>query len=273
MSETPVNTQKEESNISNKVLNQITKFTSTGEIQMPPNYSPENAIKGAWIVLKDQKDRNSKPVLDVCTNGSIAQALFKMCMEGLSAIKGQGYFIPYGDQLTWMRDYNGSRALAKRVAGVRDIPANVVFDGDEFEYSVDPKTGYQTLVVHKPDPKGRNMDKILGAYAIVNYEDGRQNLEYMTIEEIHQAWAQGATKGNSPAHKKFPQEMAKKTVIQRACKEPINSSDDSYLSSDTNQFQPTTEDIPHVEVTEEVQAETGTKEIEFETPTEDGPSY
>ena len=265
MSETP-NLQKEESNISNKVLSQIDKFTGTGEIQMPPNYSPANAIKGAWIILGDQVDRSQKPVLEACTNASIASALFKMCMEGLSAIKGQGYFIPYGTKLTWMRDYNGSRALAKRVGNVKDVPANVVFEGDEFEYGVDPQTGYQYLITHKPNPKGRDMSKIQGAYAMVVYNDGRVNLEYMTFDEIQTAWQQGATKGKSPAHQKFPQEMCKKTVIQRACKEPINSSDDSYLLNVNDESYNDTEDATHIDVTDEVDNETGTKKIEFENP-------
>jgi recombination protein RecT len=266
---TEANLQKKEANISNLVLDQITTFTATGEIQMPPQYSPENAIKGAWIVLQDQKTRDKKPVLEVCTNASIASALFKMCMEGLSALKGQGYFIPYGTELTWMRDYNGSRALAKRVGNVESVPANVVFEGDDFEIGVDPKTGYQFLVKHKPNPDGRDMSKIKGSYAIVNYKDGRQNLEYMTFEEIKTAWEQGATKGNSPAHKNFPQEMCKKTVIQRACKEPINSSDDGYLFATLEQPTEETEDIAHT-VVDEVQEVTGTKAIEFE---QDEPGY
>ena len=40
---------------------------------------------------------------------------------------------------------------------------------------------------------------------------------------------QGATKGGSPAHKNFGDEMAKKTVIGRACKILIGMSDDSAL--------------------------------------------
>ena len=269
MSEQKTNLQKKEANISTKVMEQIKQFTSTGEIQLPPNYSPENAIKGAWILLQDQKTRDNQPVLEHCSKGSIASALFKMCMEGLSAMKGQGYFIPYGKELTWMRDYNGSRALAKRVGGVQSVPANVVFEGDEFEYAVNPQTGYQYLITHKPNPKGRDMDKIQGAYAIVNYKDGRQNLEYMTMEEIRAAWAQGATKGQSPAHKKFPQEMARKTVIQRACKEPINSSDDGYLFVTMEQEienDENAEDVEHVEIFEEVETQTGNKKIEFEEP-------
>lgn len=258
----PVNVAKKEQDVSALVLKKIQSYTGTGEIQMPPNYSPENALKGAWIILQEQKGRDGKLVVETCTNQSIAQALFKMCMEGLSAIKGQGYFIPYGDQLTWVRDYNGSRALAKRVAGVEDVPANVVFEGDDFQYGVDPDTGYQYLIKHIPSPDNRDMSKIKGAYAIVIYSNGKKNLEYMTMEEIRQAWNQGATKGQSPAHKNFPQEMAKKTVINRACKSPINSSDDGYLYSSVEEIH--TEDIAH-EVVDEVEQETGTKQIEFET--------
>ena len=51
----------------------------------------------------------------------------------------------------------------------------------------------------------------------------------MTLAQIKAAWQQGATKGQSPAHKNFPAEMCKKTVIGRACKMVINSSDDAWL--------------------------------------------
>ena len=47
------------------------------------------------------------------------------------------------------------------------------------------------------------------------------------LDEIRKAWAQGAAKGGSPAHKNFPQEMAKKTVINRACKIFVNTSTDA----------------------------------------------
>lgn len=259
--ETPA---KKEQNIATKVMDQIKRFTATGEIQMPPNYSPENAIKGAWIILGDQGD-----VLAKCTQASIAAALFKMCIEGLSPIKGQGYFIPYGDKLTWIRNYNGSIALAKRLGGVQNVTANVVFEGDKFEYAVN-EDGYQYLITHKPS-LSRDMDKMIGAYAVVIYQDGRRNLEYMTMDEIRTAWKQGATKGESPAHKKFPQEMAKKTVINRACKAPINSSDDGYLfSNETEEFE--TEDAVYKDVTTEVETQTVTKKIEFE-PAADEPEY
>jgi recombination protein RecT len=60
--------------------------------------------------------------------------------------------------------------------------------------------------------------------------DGSKKTTLMTIDQIHKAWAQGQTKGNSPAHKNFPDEMAKKSVINRACKIAIKSSNDSSLN-------------------------------------------
>ena len=39
----------------------------------------------------------------------------------------------------------------------------------------------------------------------------------------------GVMKGGSPAHKNFDDQMVKKTVINRACKTLINSSDDTAL--------------------------------------------
>ena len=52
------------------------------------------------------------------------------------------------------------------------------------------------------------------------------------MQQIKDSWNQGAMKGNSPAHKLFPDQMAEKTVINRACKLIIRTSDDAILSPD-----------------------------------------
>ena len=67
---------------------------------------------------------------------------------------------------------------------------------------------------------------------MVTLPDGVQDTDIMTIEEIKQSWNQGATKGNSPAHKNFEGEMAKRTVTNRAIKMFVNSSDDSAVLDD-----------------------------------------
>ena len=149
----------------------------------------------------------------------------------MSVSKNQGYFIAYGNKLEFQRSYFGTVALAKRVQGgiVTEPVANVIYEGDEFIYTIDPKTGLISIIKH--DQKLENIDdsKIKAAYAIVTYADGKTQTTIMTLAQIKAAWQQGATKGQSPAHKNFPAEMCKKTVIGRACKMVINSSDDAWL--------------------------------------------
>lgn len=172
-----------------------------------------------------------QPALTVCTKESIANSLFDMVLQGLSVSKKQGYFIVYGNQLQFQRSYFGTIALAKGIRdGVTTEPvANVIYEGDEFVYTIDPNTG--RIIIIKHDQKIENIDdsKIKAAYAIVHRKDGSTQVTIMTIAQIRAAWNQGATKGNSPAHKNFPAEMCKKTVIGRACKTIINSSDDAWL--------------------------------------------
>lgn len=211
------------------VLAKITKFEETGELKLPANYSAANALKSAWLILQETKDRNDKPALVVCTKESIANALLDMVVQGLSPMKNQCYFIVYGNKLTLQRSYFGTLAIAKRVGGVVTAVANCVYEGDEFIFSIDPETGLKKIVKHAQTLESLDANKVKGAYAIIATDDGRTIVEIMNITQIKQAWMQGATKGNSPAHKNFGDEMAKKTVIGRACKLLIGISDDSSL--------------------------------------------
>ena len=65
-------------------------------------------------------------------------------------------------------------------------------------------------------------------------------------------------------HRRFPQEMAKKTVINRACKKLLNSSDDASLLS--NHIRES-EDRQRKEVLDaEVEENANQEELDFEQP-------
>ncbi|MBR6129023.1 MAG: recombinase RecT, partial [Bacteroidaceae bacterium] len=115
-------------NISDQVLEKVNKFTADGALILPRNYSVENNMKSAWLILQETLDRNGKPVLEVCTKASVANALFDMVLQGMSVSKNQGYFIAYGNKLEFQRSYFGTVALAKRVHGgiVTEPVANVI---------------------------------------------------------------------------------------------------------------------------------------------------
>jgi recombination protein RecT len=218
-------------NIVDDVLAKVNKFQELGELRIPKDYSPENALKSAYLVLSEMKDKNDKPVLEVCSHPSIANALLKMVTEGLSIMKHQCSFIAYGSSLTYQREYQGARLLAKRFGNVKEVNAQIIYEGDDFQYKV-LVNGRKEFVKHEQNYENIDLNKIKGAYAIAVLEDGTTDLEIMNIMQIRAAWNMGYAKGNSKAHQQFADEMSKKTVISRLCKKYINSSDDSALFDD-----------------------------------------
>lgn len=217
-------------NISEQVLSRIEQFQKDGSMILPKNYSVENHMKSAWLALQEVEDKEHHKALQICTKESIANSLLDMVLQGLSVSKKQGYFIVYGNKLIFQRSYFGTIALAKRAGGIVSEPvANVIYDGDDFQYEIDPKTAKVSIIKHSQKLENIDNSKIKGAYALVTLADGTTQVTIMSMQQIRAAWGQGATKGNSPAHKNFAEEMAKKTVIGRACKAIINSSDDAWL--------------------------------------------
>jgi recombination protein RecT len=246
-------------NISDQVLSKIKGFESAG-LQLPANYAVDNAMKAAWLVLQDTEDRNHKKALEVCTKESIANSLLDMVLQGLSVAKKQGYFVVYGNKLEFQRSYFGTVAVAKRSGGIVGEPvANVIYEGDDFVYAIDPETGLTKIVKHDQKIENIDVSKIKGAYAIAKKQDGSSLIEIKTISQIKQAWLQSPTKGQSPAHKNFPDQMAKRTVISAVCKMVVNSSDDAWLyEGKKDEFDASPVDQRNAEIS----ASTGNKFIE-----------
>lgn len=220
------------------VLARVKSLETQGDLKFPENYSPENAMKSAMLTLQDLKGSKKdgyKPALEFANPNSIANALMDMVVQGLNPAKNQGYFIMYGDKVQFQRSYLGTMAVTRRVTGAKEINAEVIFEGDEVKYKT--KNGKIVDLEHSQSFGNRDSKKIIGAYATVVFEDESKNYtEIMSFEEIEEAWKQsqmvydGKFKEDG-THRRFPQEMAKKTVINRACKKILNSSDDSSLLS------------------------------------------
>lgn len=245
--------------ISTQVLAKIETFQKSGELTLPKDYNPENALKSAYILLSDPKTN----ILAKCSKESVAEALLKMVVYGVSPIKKQCYFIPYGDKLECSISYAGNIVTAKRYGKLKSIKANAIFEGDEFEFEVDAVTGRRKVVKHKQTLESVGGLKLKGAYAVYELNDGTIDVEVMNIAQIEAAWGQGGAGGNSPAHKKFPDQMACKTVINRACKLLISSSDDSVL------YDPLEDDkvidVTDANVQHEIKTEANKEPLTFDT--------
>ena len=219
------------------VARKVQEFIKRGELHLPAGYSPDNAMKSAWLILQSTQDRDKNPVLSSCTKDSIANALLDMVVQGLNPAKKQGYFIAYGKSLVFQRSYFGTMALAKMTDDtIADIVAEVVYEGDTFKYAM--VRGRKEISIHEQALENINSKKIKAAYCLIINTDGEiAKTEIMTFEEIKQSWKQsqmnpvdekGQVKAGS-THDKFTAEMAKKTIINRACKTILNSSSDRHL--------------------------------------------
>ena len=219
----------------------INDLVAKGDLELPPGYAPGNAVREAYLILKEAVDRNKRPVLEVCTQESIALSLLNMVVLGLSPARKQVYFIPYGSKLTMMPSYLGNLMTAKRLnPHVRDIRSEVILEGDEVVISLN--RGQKVIERHVQQFKTPTIDVIAGAYsmAIGNSGEVLQTV-VMTKEEIFKSWAQSRQKpfddrGNlkpNTVHAKFPQEMCKRTTANRLCKMLISTAvpPESFLNS------------------------------------------
>jgi recombination protein RecT len=224
--------------ITTQVLNKIEVFRNAGQINIPKDFDPANALQSAYLILSDMKV-GGVPVLDHCTKTSISTALLKMCVLGLSPVKKQCNLIAYGKELKCDQEYAGDIVLAKRFGDLKDINAVTIYDKDEFEFKVDVKTGRKAIVKHiqSLNSFGGGKETIRGAYAVMEFNDGSFDAEIMNMKQIEASWAMGGAKGKSKAHLNFPDQMAEKTVIKRACKLLIRSSDDNILFAEINEEQ------------------------------------
>lgn len=220
-------------NIAEAVLSRVNAMQESGGLVLPPDYNAGNALTAAYLDIQKTVDKNGKPAEQVCTPESATRALLDMVVQGLSPEKKQCYFIVHGNQLTLMRSYMGTVAAAKRFGGVKDVFAQVIYKGDDFEMEIDPTTGKRKVTKHGQSLEDIEEGTLRGAYATVTLEDGSIYQEIMTIDEIRKAWSQGSAYGSkAKTHEKFAQEMAKKTVINRACKLFINTSTDAQPLSE-----------------------------------------
>ena len=247
------------------VRGKFEQFIQNGELYLPKDYSPGNAMKAAWLVMQETKDKNGNPVLTACDRESVAAALLDMVVQGLNPIKKQCYFIAYGKHLACQRSYFGSMAVAKAVQPkIDDFAYAVVYENDVFEYGID--RGKKYVIRHEQKLENVNKANIAAAYCIaLNVEGDPYRSEIMTIDEIKQAWKQskmnpikenGDVKDES-THGKFTADMAMKTVINKLCKAIVNASSDKSILLERMNRAEDLSDRASVEAEIEEQANTG----------------
>lgn len=164
----------QEKNVSDNVLNKVRVLESQGNLELPNDYSPSNAMKQAWLQISQDNKLMS------CNDTSKANALLDMVTQGLNPAKNQCYFIPYGNKMQLQRSYHGNVMMLKRDAGAQDVVAQVIYKGDTFKQEMG-ETGRIKAIKHEQDFFNIDKENIIGAYCTIVFNDGRDNY-IVTVE-------------------------------------------------------------------------------------------
>lgn len=176
---------------------------------MPKDFNQTRFLQNCMVVLQDV------PNIDKCNPLSVARTLLKGAFLGLDFFQKECYAIPYGNDLQFQTDYKGETKMAKKysIRPILDIYAKVVREGDEFlEMVVNGKQSVDFKPVSFSDKP------IIGAFAIVYYEDGGMEYETMSTEQIEGIRNNFSKMKNGLMWTKTPEEAYKKTVLRRLTK-------------------------------------------------------
>ncbi|CAH1054061.1 RecT family recombinase [Paenibacillus pseudetheri] len=181
---------------------------------LPSGFNKTRFMQNCLTVLQDTNG------IAECNAMSVARTMLKGAFLGLDFFNKECYAIIYGGSVEFQTDYKGEVKLAKKysINKIKDIYAKLVRIGDEFTETIE---GGKQSISFKPLPF--NDGEILGAFAIVLYEDGSMNYDTMSkkeIEEIKVNFSRKNKKTNeySKAWVATPGEMYKKTILRRLCK-------------------------------------------------------
>lgn len=248
--------------ISRRLETNIAGYADAG-IRFPVGYVPENAIKSAMYTLSKVEDKDGqnmlkKAVMNAHTYASVVNAVNDMLIQGLDTGKKQAYFIAYGDEIQLQRSYFGTVTTLKRLPEIKNVVAYDYYTDNVPEFEFDIMTN--KVKIKNWSGPDHISDELAGAFSVIELENGTFEISNMNITEIHKSWSQsknwgttvwlnskeeiekakadgqnvtvyknGKAKytidGPNEVQKKFPGEMAKRTVLNRASKLYINTSD------------------------------------------------
>lgn len=192
-----------------KFSQQLTDKLINVESALPKDFNRERFVQNCLAVM------NETPQLAKISPAQTIQGLLKGAYLGLDFMNRECYLIPYGNSVQFQTDYKGEVKFTKKysVRKIKDIYAKVVREGDEFTEEI---VDGQPSIDFKPLPF--NGGEIIGAFAVVLYQDGGMAYEAMSLSDINSVRNNYSKASQSKAWKNSFDEMCKKTVLRRLCK-------------------------------------------------------
>lgn len=173
---------------------------------LPRHMNPDRMARIATTVLRQT------PALARCTPESFLGALLTASQLGLEpGPMGDAYFVPFGTVCTFIPGYRGLIKLARNSGLLVDIWAEIVYEHDDFKYTL----GLHRDLQHRPAAGDRG--KPIYVYAAAQLKDGGTPFVVMTYTEVEAIRARSRAARNGPWVTDWGP-MAKKTAVKQLAK-------------------------------------------------------
>jgi recombination protein RecT len=184
---------------------------------LPKHVTPERMARVALTAL------TRTPKLADCDQASFFQCLLSLSQWGLEPDGRRAHLIPFENRKRGVTecqliiDYKGLVELAYRSGFVKSIHADVIREGDLFEYSLGKILKHVPHFLRVDAAKPENAGKIIAVYCIAEMTGETVKTEVLSKEEVDQVRSQSKA-GNSGPWVTHYNEMAKKTAFRRCSK-------------------------------------------------------
>lgn len=192
-------------------------FREEVKAALPGNVTPQRFVRIAITAVQQN------PELVTAERNSVFRSLLACAADGLLPDAREAALVIFTVKGEKKAQYMPMIGGIRKVAGKSGwtISADVVYDGDEFDYWLGENPG----LTHKPPKLGTPRGEVIGAYAVANGH-GQKLFEVMARDEIERVRSVSRAKNAGPWVDWF-EEMCKKTVGRRLFKKlPLRDHDE-----------------------------------------------
>lgn len=209
----------------------------------------------------------SDPNLLTADRNSLYTAISRASASGLVPDGREGTFVRFKNSVVWMPMVGGLLKLVRQSGELKSLSANVVREGDEFDYWLDDEGEH---IKHRP--KIGSTQPVVAAYALATTIHGGTYAEVMSADEVDKVRcsSRSGAKNQGPWGEWFD-EMVKKTAIRRLSKKLPMSATDSRLIAQVETVDELYDFGKPKAVEEKPQANTGRPRV-FDAVTQEGES-
>ncbi len=211
---------------------------------LPEGMKPERFIRTAILAI------SKSPALMECTQASLVRSIVEAAEVGLepTGSLSRAWLVPFRDrdrprpEAQLIIGYQGLADLMRDTGRVRQVWAEVVYEGDEFSYEL----GMNPVLRHVPAHKTEDPSKIIYAYACARFADGEVQFHVMSKAQIDAIRARSKGRNGPAWTQSYPQMARKSALRQLANYVPLSTKAQGAIErDDEREFgQPTATAIP-----------------------------